>query len=120
MVVLDRSGTGVQIVVKSLLLFSSLFSLIKEKGPSAVVGNKHVKNAVGAQSGEDSLRASHLKGGACPPLTIKKERFRGKERDFTTNLVLSFFLCSKCVTVTKQFSGRHTRYAYVHFRELQV
>lgn len=92
MVVLDRSGTGVQIVVKSLLLFSSLFSLIKEKGPSAVVGNKHVKNAVGAQSGEDSLRASHLKGGACPPLTIKKERFRGKERDFTTNLVLSFFM----------------------------
>lgn len=72
LVVLDRSGTGVQIVVKSLLLFSSLFSLIKEKGPSAVVGNKHVKNAVGAQSGEDSLRASHLKGGACPPLTIKK------------------------------------------------
>lgn len=62
-----------------------------------MVGNKHVKNAIGAQSGEDSLRASHLKGGACPPLTIiiiikKKKRFRGKERDFTTTLVLSSFM----------------------------
>lgn len=52
-----------------------------------MVGNKHVKNAVGAQSGEDSLRASHLKGGACPPLTMKKKKKSLEEKREISQLI---------------------------------
>lgn len=85
-----------------------------------MIGIKRVKNAVGAQSGEDSLRASHLKGDACLLLTIIIRKKREEEKREISQLIwrsLSFVFVVKV---------RHSHkvvfrppylvwYAYVHF-----
>lgn len=76
--------------MKSRSLFSPRFRRKKKRKITKERSQCHNRlqiheNAFAAQSGEDSLRASHLKGGGAHVCYLQnEEKRRGKGRDFTT------------------------------------